>query len=69
MSKHKVVIGKYHKCTTTLKVVPFFRTCDECGKEIEPVFCQVCDGTGNVSAKASCKCCNGTGVVEWEEVE
>lgn len=64
---------KNHKCTPASMVVAFYRTCIECGKEIEPVHCKHCDGIGaefgNTHTMRDCKKCNGTGVAKWRVVK
>lgn len=62
-----------HTCTPVSMVVPFYRTCAECGEEIEPVSCEHCDGDGlkylHRDTVRDCEQCKGTGVAKWRIVE
>jgi DnaJ-class molecular chaperone len=62
-----------HTCTPVSMVVPFYRTCIQCGEEIEPIHCKHCDGIGAehgmTHTMRDCKRCKGTGVARWRVVE
>ena len=63
-----------HQCQPIEYLVPFWRTCRTCLKEIEVAqYCKTCNGDGRVlqflNHGKPCPKCKGTGVGKWEPVE